>query len=342
MKILKLFILFLLAIIVIGLIYASAYSGKYDVKRSKIINAPVSHVFNTVNDLKTWEKWGPWHEEDSTIVVTYGEKTVGVGASDSWTSKDGPGKMETVAIEINKSINQKISFMDNEPNDIYWTFEEIANGTKVTWGMKAEQSPIIFKLFAILSGGWDKMLGPMEEKGLDNLEKEVLNTLPPAPKFKLSQVTTKELSNATFIGYPHKIKIDYDEMNRLFMADMPKAGAYAAKSGLKEGDFIPGAVYTKYDEAANETEFYIGLLLLKEVKADTGMETIQMPSGKAIMISKFGNYGDGDLEAHKALETFLSENKLTMRFPVWELYVNDPSKVKPEDLQTDIYYPIEP
>ncbi|WP_299159359.1 GyrI-like domain-containing protein [uncultured Tenacibaculum sp.] len=340
MKILKYLLLLLAAVIVIGLIYIGTYSGSYDVKRSKVIKTPISHAFNTVNDLKTWEKWGPWHDEDTTIVVTYGEKTVGVGASDSWTSKDGPGKMETVALVKNKSIDQKISFMDNDPGDIYWTFEEVAEGTNVTWGMKAEDSPFVFKMFAALSGGWDNMLGPMEEKGLDNLEKVILETMPEAPKFTLSEISTEELPEKVFIGYPHKIKIDHDEMTRLFMQYMPKAGMYAAKNGLKEGDYTPGSVYTKYDEASGETEFYIGLLLNKDLTPDKGMEVIKLPAGNNIMISKFGNYGDGDYDAHMKIAEYLEENKLTQKWPIWELYANDPSKVKPAEIQTDIYYPI--
>ena len=341
MKFIKYFFPLLVALIVIFLIYVATFSSSYNVSRNKIIKAPISHVFNTVNDLKTWEKWGPWHEEDTTIVVTYGDKTVGVGASDSWTSKEGPGKMETVAVVPNKSINQKIAFGDYEPGDIYWTFEEVSEGTKVTWGMKADNNPFIFKFFAALSGGWNNMLGPMEEKGLNNLEKVILETVPTAPKFSTSQVTTKEFTEKNFIGYPHKTKINHEEMTKLFMQDMPKAGTYAVKSGLSEDDFIPAAVYTKYDETNNETEFYIGLLLHKSITPDKGMETINLPAGNSVMISKFGNYGDGDYEAHIKINTYLKENNLKQNWPIWELYVNDPTTVKPEEIQTDIYYPIE-
>ncbi|MCF2876562.1 MULTISPECIES: SRPBCC family protein [unclassified Tenacibaculum] len=341
MKILKYILLLIVAVIAIGLIYVSTYSGSYDVSRSKVIKAPIAHAFNTVNDLKTWEKWGPWHDEDSTIVVTYGEKTVGVGASDSWTSKDGPGKMETVALVENKSIDQKISFMDNEPGDIYWNFEEVAEGTKVTWGMKAEKSPFVFKMFAALTGGWDNMLGPMEEKGLDNLEKVLLETIPATPKFTIGEISTKEVSEKIFIGFPHKIKINHEEMTRLFMQDLPKAGIHAAKSGLKLGDYTPGAVFSKYDEKSGETEFYIGLLLNKDLAPATGMKVVKLPAGNSLVISKFGNYGEGDYDAHTKIGNYLKENNLTQKWPIWELYVNDPSTVKPTEIQTDIYYPIE-
>lgn len=340
MKILKYILLLLLALIVLGLIYVGTYDGKYDVKRSKVIKAPIAHAFNTVNDLKTWEKWGPWHDEDSTIVVTYGDKTVGVGAYNSWTSKDGPGSMKTIAIEPNKSIQQEITFMDGDPGGIYWNFEEVAEGTKVTWGMTAEKSPFMFKAIAAMVGGWDNMLGPMEENGLNNLEKVMIETIPKAPKFSLGDVSTTEVDAKTFIGYHHKVKIDHENMTKLFMQDLPKAGIYAAKAGLKLGDYTPGAVFSKYDEATNETEFYIGLLLHTKLAPAEGMQVVNLPKGKAVTISKFGNYGVGDEQAHVAIDNYILTNNLERNWPIWELYVNDPSTVSPEKIQTDIYYPL--
>ncbi|CAM1343937.1 SRPBCC family protein [Tenacibaculum amylolyticum] len=338
MKILKYTVLFLLAIIVIGLLYVTMQPSNYDVSRSKVINQPISKVFSTVNDLKTWEQWGPWHDQDSTIVVTYGETTVGVGASDSWTSKDGPGAMKTIAVEENKSIQQEMTFGDNEPSEIIWDFEEVTDGTKVTWTMKDDKAPFIFKFFAALSGGWDAMLGPMEEQGLDNLS-EVVNNIP--DKFRLSEVVVVDTEEKPFIGFPHKMKINHEAMQKAFMESLPKAGMYAVKSGLVLGDYIPAAVFHKWDEKTGETEFHIGLLLNKDIDPAEGMDKMNIAGGKHAKISKYGNYGEGDYEAHTALAKYLEANKIKSKFPIYELYVNDPANVKEIDIQTDIFYPVE-
>ena len=339
MKILKYIVILIVLILVAGGIYVATYDGSYDVSRSKIIKAPIAHTFNTVNDLKTWEQWGPWHDEDSTIVVTYGDKTVGVGASDSWTSKDGPGKMETIAVEPNKSIKQHIWFVDleGEPGGVYWNFEEVAEGTKVTWGMNAKKSTFMFKMFAAMMGGWDAMLGPMEEKGLGNLEEVVLSTM---PKFSLSTIDEGEVEEQTFIGYHHSMKINHAEMTKAFQQALPKAGMHAANSGLKFGEYTPGAVFTKYDEKTQETEFFVGLLLHKKLDLAEGMQELKLPKGKTVSIAKFGAYGTGDAQAHMKIDEYLKANNLTQNGPIWELYVNDPSMVKPEEIQTDIYYPV--
>ncbi len=340
MKLLKRVLLLLVVVIVIAVIYVAMQPSDYNIKRNHVIKAPISNVFNTVNDLRTWERWGPWHDQDSTIVVTYGEKTVGVGASDSWTSKDGPGSMKTIAVEENKSITQKMQFGDFEPTDIYWTFKEVEGGTEVSWTMDQKKAPFVFKIFAAMSGGWDAMFGPMEEQGLKNLEAVILEDIKNNPPYKISDVTPVTIEAKTFIGFRHNMKINHEEMTNAFQQDMPKAGMYAMKSGLKYGEFTPGSVYTKYDEKTGETEFYIGLLLHKKLKPGKGMTAIKLKKGKGVMISKFGNYGVGDENAHMAIDAYLKANKLSSERPFWELYVNDPTSVKPIEIQTDIYYPI--
>ena len=339
MKYVKYLLILLVVLVLLGFGYVATQPSEYDVTRSKVIKAPVTKVFNTVNNLKTWEKWGPWHDEDSTIVVTHGDKSVGIGANNSWTSKDGPGKMETVALETNKSIDQKIWMMDLEGkgDDIYWKFDEVEGGTKVTWGMKSNNAPFMFKLIAAFMGGFDAMLGPMEENGLNNLDK-VISNIPDT--YKLSKVAKINHEAKEFIGYRVKMKINHEAMTKAFMENLPKAGIYAAKKGLKLGDYLPAAVYTKYDEETQETEFYIGLVLNKKVKPAEGMTMLNLPEAEVLKVSKFGNYGDGDYEAHLAIDKYLVANKLEKEFPFWETYPNDPSKLKPLEIQTDIYYPI--
>ncbi len=346
MKALK-YILLLLLILIIGFaIYVAVQPNEYDVKRTQLVKAPVEMVFNNVNDFKNWESWGPWMEEDPTIEVSYPEKTSGEGASYSWTSKDGPGNMKTVGVVPNKSISQKLQFSDYEPTDTQWQFVETPEGTEVTWQMKADKVPFMFKMFGALSGGMDNMLGPMLERGLvkmDSLmqieakayEEKMANA------FRLGSIEELNLPSQKFIGYKQETttKAAMEQMTDLFQKYMPMAGAHAMKT-LQYGDFTPAAYYTKWDEEKDEAEFYIGLLLKKDLAPGEGMTAINLPSGKIIKMSKYGPYGTGDYQAHTKLNEYIAGKGYNNNQKSWELYVNDPTQVKPEDIQTDIYYPV--
>lgn len=338
MKFLKYLLLLIVVVIAALLIYVAMQPSEYNVSRSKIIKAPISSVFNTVNDLKTWEKWGPWHDEDSTIVVSYGAKTVGVGASNSWIGKDGPGNIKTVNIVLNKRIEQKLQVLDYDPSDIIWLFEEVKQSTKVTWQMKDKDVPFVFKAMAGFYARWDKMLGKMEEKGLNNLERIVLEDHKLNNSFRITPIVLKELPEQEFIGYYHKTTTDMANLTILYEADMPKSGNYAMKNGLQYGDFIPATVYKKWDIKNNVAEFYIGLILNKSLKPAEEMTLIMLPKGETATTSKFGNYGNGDLEVHESLVKYAADNKKEIKYPIWETYVNNPTMVKPYEIQTNYFY----
>ncbi|WP_196889529.1 SRPBCC family protein [Aureivirga sp. CE67] len=170
MKIIK-FLLYIIIILIIGsVIYLSTLSGKYNVFRTRIIKAPVSEVYATIDNLKTWEKWGPWNDQDSTIVYKYNDKTTGVNATYSWTSTiDGPGSITTNSEMPNKEIKQTLTFENRGSSEIIWYFTEYEGGTELTWQMKGEL-PFFFRFMA---GELSNSLGPMLEQGLDNIDSYV-------------------------------------------------------------------------------------------------------------------------------------------------------------------------
>jgi len=158
--------------------------------------------------------------------------------------------------------------------------------------------------------------------------------------FRLDAVVSVDIEEKKLIGFLQQTSTDlgHEGMTQLFMNCMPKVGTYASRNELSFGDYIPSCVYTKWDEATKEAEFYIGLLLNKDLAPGEGMQEITVPQGKAVMVRKYGPYGTGELEAHKAIDDFITGNNLEAQGLVWELFTNDPTCVKPKDIQTDIYY----
>ena len=161
----------MLLVLVVGfLIYAAVQPSSYEISRTKTLEAPVDVVYNNVSDYRNWEEWLPWKEEDPTMKISYGEQTKGVGASYSWESEQGPGSMKMAAAVPNESIANELDFGEMGSSKSAWKFEPVDGGTKVTWGMTAEESPFMMKVFAAMSGGYDNMMGPMFERGLEKLD----------------------------------------------------------------------------------------------------------------------------------------------------------------------------
>lgn len=176
MRALKYILLFVLVFIIGSSIYVATLKADYDIKSTKTINVPVEIVFNEINDFKNWNNWGPWLEMDSTIVASYPEITSGVGASYSWTGKEGVGSMKTISVIPNQEIIQQIDFGTGSTPEVYWELNAVKNGTELTWGMRGKNS-FSEKLYWLFNGGIEKNMTPMYTRGLELLNNHLLKYL---------------------------------------------------------------------------------------------------------------------------------------------------------------------
>jgi len=177
MKIFK-YLLFLILIFIIGAsIYIATKDGKFQVEEQLMLEAPKEVVFNEVNDFTTWKNWEPWSQETNDMIINYGEKTKGEGASYSWQSEEmGDGKMLTTKSNPHNSLEQDITFITpfGESNsEVYWEFETQGDSTMVTWGMIGEQSFMEKAAFIFQDESLAEMMQPMFAQGLRNLQEEI-------------------------------------------------------------------------------------------------------------------------------------------------------------------------
>jgi hypothetical protein len=165
----KKFLIGLLVVIIAAAVLGFFLPGDYKVERSVVINAKPSAVHALVGDLRRWDDWTPWKEDDPSVQVVLGEKTSGVGASQTWTSKSGAGSLRFTAADEDKGITYDMTFEK-------WTsqgairYEEIGKSTKVTWTMDGSvDTPVIGGYFALLM---PSMIGGSFDKGLARLKRE--------------------------------------------------------------------------------------------------------------------------------------------------------------------------
>jgi hypothetical protein len=103
MKVVKIILIALAAVVALFLIVAALVPKTFKVERKMLIKASPDMVFNEVNSFQKWESWSPWLRKDSTIKNVYTGPQSGVGNKVSWTSK----KSETGYMEIKESVPSK-------------------------------------------------------------------------------------------------------------------------------------------------------------------------------------------------------------------------------------------
>ncbi len=177
MKFLKFVGIPVLCLFVLLIIVSLFLSGDYIVKRTIGIEASPEQIAYYTADLTHWPEWTPWLEMDPSIVTTHGDKTTGVGAHQSWTSKDGNGELTFTRVDRN-GIEYDMAFMtgdDRWPAKCSMNYQADGTTTTVTWGMSGSIEGFVGKYFALLMPG---MIESDFDKGLQKLKAKA-EALPP-------------------------------------------------------------------------------------------------------------------------------------------------------------------
>jgi len=334
------YLFYLVIIGIIGLaVFTATKNGSYDVNESKIIKAPISVVFDKVNNLKSWEKWGPWKKEDSTMVFSYSSKTIGKGASYSWTGMIN-GSMETTQVIHNKEIIQDLSlltpFGERNPK-VYWNFEEVEEGTKVTWGMKGEH-PFLDKLYYIFSEeNFNDSMKKMHINGLEGIATHLKEDM---QKYIVTEEGIKEYGGGYYMytsGSSTQNSLG-DKIGPM----MNKVAHFTTQQNIAVTG-MPFTIYNEWDSLNGTVNFSTAIPVKERVIVVSGEVLCGfMPSLTAVKTILQGDYSNLP-EAYKKAERYIVENNLMIdaskkRF---EVYANDPSTTpNPANWITEIYIPI--
>jgi len=166
----KKFFVVLLVLLVVAAVVGYFLPHAYKVEQSININAKPGKIHELVGDLKRWDDWTPWKEMDPSVQVRFDKETKGVGASQTWTGKDGTGFLQFTASDEDKGVEYDMK-MDEMPAKGAIRYERMGDSTKVTWSMSGDmEMPVIGGYFALLM---PRMVGGSFEKGLTKLKTEV-------------------------------------------------------------------------------------------------------------------------------------------------------------------------
>ncbi len=335
MKALKIIGITLGILIAIVLILGAIAPKKIVVERSTTMDAPIDLVFNTVNDLSTWEAWSPWKEMDPTMKVTMGEQTTGAGASYSWTAEEaGNGEMSITSSTPTSEIKTRVEFDGMGGADGHFDFGNTEEGTKVTWGFESEMP---FPMNAmLLFQDMEGMVGKDFDRGLELLKGIV-------------EVKAQEMGNTNFeieaIDLPERFyvavrkTVSMDKITETYAENFGKIYKALTDDGIEMAG-MPSGLYYTWDEEKQETDMAVGIPTTKKAEVDA-FTSITLPAGKGLLINYYGPY-EGLEDAHIAMERYLTKNGMNATMPAIEEYVTDPqAESDPNKWLTKVIYHVE-
>lgn len=172
MRILKMIVFILLALVAVLLVAALFIKKDYTIQREITINKPTSDVYNYIKYLKNQNDYSKWAKMDPAMKKEFTGTDATVGFVSSWEgNKDvGKGEQEIKKITDGQQIDYEIRF--KKPwESVSQAFMSVAslsdNQTKVTWSFSGHM-PYPMNLMRLF--GMEKMIGNDLQTGLDNLK----------------------------------------------------------------------------------------------------------------------------------------------------------------------------
>lgn len=342
MKIIKYLFFLLLLLIIGGAVFIATKDGAYEVEESYIMEVPNELAFNTINDYKTWEHWGPWMESDPEMNITYAEKTEGEGASYRWeSSSEGDGSMKTIKTAPFNTIEQNIEFITpfgESKSDVYWKLEPIDNQkTKVIWGMRGEQSFMEKAYWATQDSTLSQTIKPMYKKGLQNLEAHIKEQM----KVYSVKVFGKAEHGGGFYMYSataSSIAAMPTKMEEMF----PVVQSYVQNNNLPQTG-MPFTIYNEFNPELGTAIYSTAIPVRDRVvtPADSNVLCDFLPRQKIVKVVLKGDYTNLK-EAWEAGYKFMEENGLqadptNVPFEIYQ--VGLPLEPNPAEWLTEVCIP---
>lgn len=159
--------------LVVGLLLLSALglllSPDYEVSRSIDIRADRARVLTYIADLKEWQHWTPWLEDDPGLKIHIADISSGPGAEQRWEGTDGYGRLVFTASD-GDGLDYDLFFGDDpNPSKCSFRLTEANGSTQVSWNMRGRIStPVIGTYLARLMPG---LISALFERGLANLKR---------------------------------------------------------------------------------------------------------------------------------------------------------------------------
>jgi effector-binding domain-containing protein len=333
---LKKILLGLVGLIVVLVLIGFLLPREARVERSIIIDRPASVIFPVINSFERFGEWSPWQELDPNLKVTVSGQRAGVGAKYSWTGNDkvGIGTQEISASEPNKSVTNDLDFGDMGRSKAVMSLTPEGSGTRVNWTLDSDlgTNPL-FRYFGLLM---DRMVGKDYERGLAKL-KALAESMPN------TDIAGFVVEEATLQSVPLLV------VSKTSATDTPAiSAAYAEAYGailqfMQKQKLQQTGAPVGIDGAMTEQSFAFeaGIPIDRaDVTPPAGITLRQSYGGRALKTVHVGPY-DTLAQTYAKFEAYKQAHHYKPTGGAISWYVDDPSKVAPAELKTEIYWPLD-
>ena len=331
MRILKYIFLLLVLFFIAASVFVATQKGDFDIIQSKVIKSPKNVVFNYVSDFRNWEDWFLLGDTK----FKYTSTTAGIGSGFSWNGSKSNGNIQTVFIKNTDSISQKMG-LNGLPAHVYWTFADVGGKTKVTWRIKGKMS-FMPKIYAVLKGGAEKVMGAIYENSLEKLDKTLdyeLNT------YKIKVEGVADLPGRFYVS--QQIKSTIADMPRNMRIMTSKLLYFFKKNNLPMAG-KPFVIYKSFDMKQGTTRFLVCIPVNDEIytSPESDINHGKLSPMRAVKTTLTGDYSHL-IEAWAKTSEYMINNGLTKagnetieKFVLGRQEIKSPSK-----WVTEVYFPI--
>jgi effector-binding domain-containing protein len=325
MKFIKGLLTVIVVLVALVMLISLFLPSEYEVSRKTVIKASSEKVYTDVLDLNNWGAWDPWQKMDTNMVNTIvGEP--GVGQKNTWKSEViGNGAQTITMATAYSEIESLFEHEEMSSGTGFFKFNQIIEGTEITWGFKGE-NPFYMRIMGLMM---DMFLGAQLESGLANLKLR-MEALPDVPAIKM-----EDMEAIYFLSSKANVAVTdiSNTLGNLY-------GGIMAYMGAKniEMSGMPMCFYHTWDSDKTEMEAAIPVEEGKYKHTET-ISYGKLESGKVVTVTFLGSY-DEMVMIHESIASYIEENGLEMRGTPLEIYVNDPTLVEPDRVETKIIYPV--
>lgn len=328
MKIIKLIGILLAAMIAIYLIISLFMPSKLSVERSIKINAPTSLVFDLVNTPRHWELWDPWVKYDTNQVRTYTDIKSSDSSGYQWKSElqsVGSGSLRITSSIADSMIKLRAVFDGQGDANFLFQFNKNDKATDVSWRIEIPME-FLFRLVGLMLRG---SLEQQITEGLDKLkstaENNEANKMISFVELMPMQIVFINDSTSDMTRVPELLGKAYVELKSAII----KSGAVI--------NGAPMAITNRFDSAF--WNFDAAFQIEKQINPKGRVRFGVIDGGLFVKARHIGPYSSS-IEVYNEVFKFIKTHKLIINGRSWESYINSPNEVKPDELITEIYFPV--